>query len=108
MKLQPYLDKIAKKENELSDAKKLFLDELKKECDRILEKRIYNRKYKKCLVYVLFQVFKGIKKKDVMYVVGVNQSAIVKAMYDVEYWINITECKTIKLYISEIRCELLI
>jgi len=102
MKLEYFLHRLTQKEKELIDTRQAFLDELQKECKSILLKKIYNRKWKKCLVYLLGIKYKILLQREIADIMEINRTDVVIANADVKRWLTVTECPTIKSYVEEI------
>ena len=102
MKLEYFLHRLKQKEKELIDTRQSFLDELKKECKSILMKKIYNRKWKKCLVYLLGIKYKILLQREIADIMDINRTDVVIATADVQRWLKINQCEVIKVYIEQI------
>lgn len=106
MILENHIHRIKAKELELQKTKQEFLDELKKECTRILNIRQYNRKWRKCLIYVLRQNYPELIQKDIADAIGVNRTDVIIANADVQKWMYVDKCETIIGYVKELENEI--
>lgn len=105
MTFEYHIHRIKAKELELENTKQEFLVELKKECAVILNKRQFNRKWRKCLIYVLRKNYPLLIQKEIADVLGVHRTDVIIANADVQKWMYVDKCETIIGYVNELENE---
>jgi len=103
MNLNTATQKIDEKQRQLIIAKSNLLFEVKILSNIILNKRIYDRKWKKCLMYCLDKKLgKYLTKTDIATIFKVHPPAASTACVDVDRWLWINEDDIIRGYVDEI------
>lgn len=99
--------KVDKKRKELKYAETLLKKRLCEVCENIMAKHVFNRKFKKCLMYVIYNYYKDyFIQQDIADAIMVNRTDVVIACADVQRWIKVNEDEVIIGYVKQIKDEL--
>ncbi len=97
------IEKIELKKTELQNARNEFKASLKQACNELISKHIYNRKFKKCISYCIYGIYKDyLTQQEISEILLINRTDVVIAIADVQRWLKINECEVIQAYVEQI------